>query len=188
MDVHVSECELEHARINENKENENDAVIEAELNGPQSGGTDGQSEQEKATERPFGAMLLMFALIALILAAGCGIQFFTARYTAIKAGYENALASAEAALAAAEEERAEADSESAAHSEQRRKLTEQMLGAARSEIEILRQRDEAAEAAIAEAERTIEELQSAEDFAYYKAIYDEYSEGRAYVEEILSGD
>ena len=44
------------------------------------------------------------------------------------------------------------------------------------------------DAALHEAESRIGELEKVEDFEYYKAIYDEYVEGREYVEELLSGN
>ena len=187
MAVHVSERDLKHAKNKENTESETAAITEEEEE-TKNGAAKKKSKRKAKKGFPFGALLLMFVLVGLILAAGYYARLYAERYAKLKADYENAIVSAEATLAAAEEEYAEADSESAEHSEQRRELSEQMIGAARSELEILRQQDDVVNASIAEAEKKIEELQSVENFDYYKAIYDEYTEGRAYVEEILSGN
>ena len=83
---------------------------------------------------------------------------------------------------------AEADPESAANVEARRQATDEMIAEANAEIEALRQKGEETDAAIKEAEKTIGELQDVEGYEYYRAIYDEYVEGREYVEELLSGN
>ena len=85
-------------------------------------------------------------------------------------------------------EYAEADPESAAHTAERQQLADEMIATAKAELEALREKSAEADAAIDELEARIAELESAEDFDYYKAIYDEYMEGRAFVEDLLSGD
>ena len=100
-----------------------------------------------------------------------------------------------AALKAAESERdaaaavyAEEDPESAGNVAIRKQVTEEMIAEASAEIDALREQSEETDAAIRVAEEKIAELQGVEGYDYYRAIYDEYVEGRAYVEDLLSGD
>ena len=130
----------------------------------------------------------MLLLIAAILAAGYFGMEYMDTYTALKAEFDGALQTAEAERDAAAALYAEADPESAANVEARRQATDEMIAEANAEIEALRQKGEETDAAIREAEKTISELQDVEGYDYYRAIYDEYVEGRAYVEDLLSGD
>ena len=85
-------------------------------------------------------------------------------------------------------EQDEADPDSAANTAERQQVTDEMIAAAYAELEALREQSEETESAIRAAEEKISALQGAENVDYYRAIYDEYNEGRAYVEGLLSGD
>ena len=130
----------------------------------------------------------MFLLIGVVLAAGYfGLEYMEA-YSAAKGEFDSALQAAEAERDAAAALYAEADPESAANVEARRQVTEEMIAEANAEIGALQAQSEETDAAIKEAEKTIDELKDVEGYEYYRAIYDEYVEGRAYVEDLLSGD
>ena len=145
-------------------------------------------KKKKTKGFPVGGLIVMFLLVGIALAAGYFGMQYAARYKAMTADSEARIAAAEAELSAAEAEYAEADPESAAHVAERRQVTDEMIAAAKAELEALREKSAEADAAIDELEARIAELESAEDFDYYKAIYDEYIEGRAYVEDLLSGN
>ena len=145
-------------------------------------------KKTRAKRFPVGGLIAMFMLVGIALAAGYFGMQYAARYEAMKTDSEERIAAAEAELAAAEAEYAEADPESAAHTAERQQLADEMIATAKAELEALREKSAEADAAIDELEARIAELESAEDFDYYKAIYDEYIEGRAYVEDLLSGN
>ena len=89
---------------------------------------------------------------------------------------------------AEEAERAEADPESAANVEKRRRTSEDMIEAAKAEIARIERHNAELDAAVREAGAKIDALEGSEDYDYYRAICDEYMEGRAYVEELLARD
>ena len=137
---------------------------------------------------PVGGLILSLVLIAAILIAGyLGFQYYE-EYSALVNDYETSVQTAESELAAAEAEFAEADPESAAHVAERQQLSAEMIAAAQSEIDELQEKVDQLDDAIRETEDTISEYKSVEGYDYYKAIYDEYVEGRAYIEELLSGN
>ena len=137
---------------------------------------------------PFGGLILMFFLIAVILAAGYfGLQYMDV-FSTLKDEYDGVLKAAEAERDAAAALYAEADPDSAANTAERQCVTEEMISLAEAEMESLREKDGQIDAALSEAEKTISELQGLEGYDYYRAIYDEYVEGRSYVESLLSGD
>ncbi len=137
---------------------------------------------------PVGGLILMFLLMAVIAVAGyLGMQYYD-QYTQTKASFDNALTAAEAELSAAQAEYAVADPESEAHAAERRQLSEEMIAQAEAEAEALRLKGEETDAAIKAAEDKISALADVEGYEYYRAIYDEYVEGRVYVESLLSGD
>ena len=137
---------------------------------------------------PVGGLILMLLLIGVVLAAGYfGMEYMEA-YTSAKEEFESALQAAEAERDAAAALYAEADPESAANIAARQQVTDEMIAEANAEISDLQAQSEETDAAIKEAEKTIDELKDVEGYEYYRAIYDEYVEGRAYVEDLLSGD
>ena len=137
---------------------------------------------------PFGGLIFMFFLIAAILAGAYFGMDYMDRYAQIKGEYESALKAAEAERDAAMALRDEADPDSAPNAALRQQVTDEMILEANAELDALREQKEAAESAIRAEEEKIDALGDIEDFDYYRAIYDEYVEGRAYVEELLSGD
>ena len=148
----------------------------------------GKKKTKKKSGRgfPVGGLILTLFLIAVILAAGYyGLRYMDA-VAALKSEYEGALQAAESERDDAAALRAEADPDSAAHIAERELLTDGMIAEAKAEAEVLREKGEQTDAAIREAEQTISELQNVEGYEYYRAIYDEYVEGRAYVEDLLS--
>ena len=147
-----------------------------------------QSEKKKAKGFPFGGLILMFLLIAVILAAGYFGMEYMDTYAAVKSEFDTALKAAESERDAAAAVYAEEDPESAGNVAIRKQVTEEMIAEANAEIDALREQSEETDAAIRVAEEKIAELQGVEGYDYYRAIYDEYVEGRAYVEDLLSGD
>ena len=145
-------------------------------------------KKEKAKGFPYGGLLVMLLLVGVILASGYFGMQYAARYESLVKSNEERIAAAEAELRAAEAEYTEADPESDAHVAERRQVTEKMIASARAELESFRGKNEETAAAISELENRIAEYESAENFDYYMAIYEQYIEGRAYVEDLLSGD
>lgn len=139
------------------------------------------------TPKP-GVRPVTLALIAAVLVAG----FFCARafgqYHALRSQARSAVREAAETLAAAEAERAEADPESEASAEERRRTSEDMIEAAKAELARIERHNDELDEDIREAEAKIRAFDAAGDSAYYRAIYDEYTEGRAYVEELLAKD
>lgn len=130
----------------------------------------------------------MFFLIAAILAAVYFGMGYMEQYGQIKEEYDRALQAAEAERDAAKALHDEADPDAAPNATLRQQVTDEMISEANAELDALREQNEAAEDAIRAAEEKIAELQDVEDYDYYRAIYDEYVEGRAYVEGLLSGN
>ena len=65
-------------------------------------------------------------------------------------------------------------------------MKEVLLADIREQVAQMESEENELDASIHEAEEKMKELEGVEDFDYYKAIYDEYVEGREYVEELLS--
>lgn len=135
-----------------------------------------------------GVRPVTLALIAAVLVAG----FFFARafgqYHALRSQARDAVREAAETLAAAEAERAAADPESEASAEERRRTSEDMIKEAEAEIARIERHNDELDAAVREAGDKIRAFDAVEDSAYYRAIYDAYTEGRAYVEELLAKD
>ncbi|MBQ3482465.1 MAG: hypothetical protein IJH48_09150 [Oscillospiraceae bacterium] len=179
--------ELEDLREEDLEEELDDEEFDDEDEAPRRSGKK-KAKRKKRRGFPVGGLILMLFLIAVILIAGYyGKQYMDA-VTALRGEYESALQNAEAERDEAAALRAEADPDSAGHIAERELLTDGMIAEAESEAEALRKQGEETDAAIREAEKTISELQDAEGYEYYRAIYDEYVEGRAYVEGLLSGN
>lgn len=137
---------------------------------------------------PVVALILMFVLIGVTLAAGYfGIQYME-QNRELHASYDEAVAEAAAELDAAKQEYFLADPDSSANTEIREELKSVLLADAREKAEKLESEEAELDATLREAEERISEQEKVEDFEYYKAIYDEYVEGREYVEELLSGN
>ncbi len=177
--------ELEELEVEELEEEEPEEEIDEEE-------LEDEDDEARRSRRkkgfPVGGLILMFLLIGVILAAGYFGMEYMEQYTALKADYDGRVAAAEAELQAAQSEYAEADPESEAHAAERQQLTDEMIAAAQAELDGIRAAEDEADSAIETAESRMKELEDVEDFDYYKAIYDEYVEGRAYVEDLLSGD
>ena len=142
----------------------------------------------KSGELTSGVRLVTLALIAAVLVAGVFCARAFGRYHALRSQYRGAVRAASETLAAAEAERADADPGSEASAEERRRTSEDMIGQAEAEIARIERHNGELDEAAREAEAKIGALEEIEDYEYYRAIYDEYVEGRAYVEELLSED
>ena len=194
MAEHLPHTETKNT-VKHKRANETEALGEEELKERPLANEDGENNAprsrkgKKKTKRfPLGGLIFMFFLIAVILAAAYfGLEYMD-RYQALKEEYDSVLQAAEAERSEAGLIYAEADPESEANTAERQKVTEKMIAEAEAELEALRRENEETDAAIREAEETISELQGIEGYDYYRAIYDEYVEGRAYVEDLLSGD
>ena len=135
-----------------------------------------------------GVRPVTLALAAAVLVAGIFCARAFGQYHALRSQARGAVREAAETLAAAEAERAEADPESEASAEERRRTSEDMIEEARAEIARIERHNDELDAAAREAEAKIDALDTIEDYDYYRAIYDEYTEGRAYVEELLAKD
>ncbi|MBR0040298.1 MAG: hypothetical protein IJP64_02855 [Oscillospiraceae bacterium] len=147
-----------------------------------------KKKKAKAGRFPVGGLIVMLLLIGVILTAGYFGMRYSAQYDALQKNSEDRIAAAESALMLAEAQYAEADPESAAHVAERRQVTEEMIAQASAELDELLAESAETDAAISELEKRKAELESVEDFDYYISIYNEYTEGRDYVENLLSGD
>lgn len=146
-----------------------------------------EGSEEKKKVGPFGPILAVL-LLAVILGAGYFALQFRDSLESKRSEYEAALELAGSELAEAQAEYALADPDAAENAAERDELAESMLGEARERAAELEAESAALDESIAEAESRVAELEAAEDFDYYKAVYDAYAEGMAYVEELLSGD
>lgn len=143
---------------------------------------------EKNGERSAGRLVVTLVLAAAVLVSGISCARAVVQYCTMRSQYRSAVRAAGEMLTAAEAERAEADPESAANVEKRRRTSEDMIEAAKAEIARIEQHNAELDAAVREAGAKIDALEGSEDYDYYRAIYDEYVEGRAYVEELLARD
>ena len=145
-------------------------------------------KKKKKKGFPVGALIFMFVLIGIAAAAGYyGMQYYE-QNRALHERYDTALAEASEELNAANDEYFLADPDSPANSDIREEVKSVLLADAQEKAEKLASEEAEIDAALHEAESRIGELEKVEDFDYYKAIYDEYVEGREYVEELLSGN
>lgn len=160
-----------------------------ELDGKKKKSADLKEEKEAKRESfPFGGLILLLTLIAVILFSCYFGLYYMEQRDVLASLYESRIAAAEADLSAAEAEYAEADPDSEAHVVERRQLSEEMIAAAKLELADMQQKAAETDAAVRAAEERVAELESDEDYEYFMSVYEEYLEGRAYVEELLSGD
>ena len=145
-------------------------------------------KKKKKNGFPVGALIFMFVLIGIAVGAGYfGMQYYE-QNRVLHERYDAAVVEASEELNAANEEYFLADPDSPANSDIREELKSVLLADAQEKAEKLANEEAEIDAALHEAESRIGELEKVEDFDYYKAIYDEYVEGREYVEELLSGN
>ena len=155
---------------------------------------DDEDEDEKPHRRkknkrfPVGGLIFMFVLIGIALGAGYFGMTYYEKFHALNEQYNAARDTASAELAAAQDEFALADPDSPANVAVRDELKDVLLADMREQVKQMESEEAELDASIREAEEKMKELEGVEDFDYYKAIYDEYVEGREYVEELLSGN
>lgn len=148
----------------------------------------GKKTGKKGKSFPVGGLLFMFLLIAAILAALYFGMRYMNEYERLKGEYDSSVQAAEAERDAAKALYEEADPDSEVNTAQRRAVTDELIAEANAEIDALREQSEETESAVRAAEEKIAELQDIEDYDYYRAIYEEYLKGGAFVEGLLSGD
>lgn len=155
---------------------------------------DDEDEDEKPHRRkknkrfPVGGLIFMFVLLGIALGAGYFGMTYYEKFHALNEQYNAARDTASAELAAAQDEFALADPDSPANIGVRDELKDVLLADMREQVKQMESEEAELDASIREAEEKMKELEGVEDFDYYKAIYDEYVEGREYVEELLSGN
>ena len=155
---------------------------------------DDEDEDEKPHRRkknkrfPVGGLIFMFVLIGIALGAGYFGMTYYEKFHALNEQYNAARDTASAELAAAQDEFALADPDSPANVAVRDELKDVLLADMREQVKQMESEEAELDSSIREAEEKMKELEGVEDFDYYKAIYDEYVEGREYVEELLSGN
>ena len=128
------------------------------------------------------------ALIAAVIVSGFFCAKVFGQYHALRSQYRGAVREASETLAAAKAERAEADPESETSAALRQQASEAMIEQAKAEIARIERHNDELDEAARQAEAKIGKLDTIKDYDYYRAIYDEYTEGRAYVEELLAED
>ena len=128
--------------------------------------------RKKKRKFPLGGLILLVLLVACILASAYYGKRFYDQNRELTERYQDALKSAEAELEEAKRLLPE--------DEEYNKMIE--------ECEAAQQENKQLEEEILSAEQEIDKLKQAEDFDYFRSIYDEYTEGRTYVEKLLAGD
>ena len=128
----------------------------------------------------------MFLLIGIILGAGYYGMVYYERFHAMNDQFDAARDAASAELVEAQKEYALADPDSPANVAVRDELKDVLLADIREQVAQMESEKNELDASIREREEKLKEIEGVEDFDYYKAIYDEYVEGREYVEELLS--
>ncbi len=131
-------------------------------------------------------LFVILVLTAALLVSGAYCVHLLGQLYSLKAYYRGAVSEAAEAFNAAEEEYAESIPSSEASAERRRQVKEEMIAQAENEIGRLEQHLAELNDEIRDAEAKADALAASEEHTYYRAIYDEYTEGRAYVEELLS--
>ena len=164
--------------------------------GAVTGGADGRRtpvterirEMLRSGELSVGGLLVTLALIAAVIVSGVFCAKAFGQYHALRSQYRGAVREASETLAAAEAERAEADPGSETSAALRQQTSEAMIEEARTEIARIERHNDELDEAARQAEVKIGKLDTIKDYDYYRAIYDEYTEGRAYVEQLLAED
>ena len=155
---------------------------------------DDEDEDEKPHRRkknkrfPVGGLIFMFVLLGIALGVGYFGMTYYEKFHALNEQYNAARDTASAELAAAQDEFSLADPDSPANVAVRDELKDVLLADMREQVKQMESEEAELDSSIREAEEKMKELEGVEDFDYYKAIYDEYVEGREYVEELLSGN
>lgn len=178
-----------------NAESEDDFDDEDDLEGDEDGDDEDEDDDEdemylrkKSKHFPVGGLIFMFVLIGIALGAGYFGMTYYEKFHALNEQYNAARDTASAELAAAQDEFALADPDSPANVAVRDELKDVLLDDMREQVKQMESEEAELDSSIREAEEKMKELEGVEDFDYYKAIYDEYVEGREYVEELLSGN
>ena len=135
-----------------------------------------------------GVRPVTLVLIAAVIVSGFFCAKVFGQYHALRSQYRGAVREASETLAAAEAERAEADPGSETSAALRQQTSEEMIEEAKAEIARIERHNDELDEAARQAEAKIGALDTIKDYDYYRAIYDEYTEGRAYVEELLAED
>ena len=141
--------------------------------GAVTGGADGRRtpvterirEMLRSGELSVGGLLVTLALIAAVIVSGFFCAKAFGQYHALRSQYRGETS---AAL--------------------RQQTSEAMIEEARTEIARIERHNDELDEASRQAEVKIGKLDTIKDYDYYRAIYDEYTEGRAYVEELLAED
>ena len=142
--------------------------------------------KKKSKRFPAFGLIFMFLLIGIILGAGYYGMVYYERFHAMNDQFDAARDAASAELVEAQKEYALADPDSPANVAVRDELKDVLLADIREQVAQMESEKNELDASIREREEKLKEIEGVEDFDYYKAIYDEYVEGREYVEELLS--
>jgi cell division protein FtsB len=142
--------------------------------------------RKKKKYSPVGAIIAMVVLLAVIGASVYGALRFRGQYRELKAEKEVAIALAEEDLAAARAELAALDLSGPEGSQILLDAQEEALEKARGEAVALEAEIDALNEEIARLEAEIALLEQDEDYAYFRAIYEAYREGRDHVEELIA--
>ena len=142
--------------------------------------------KNKSKRFPVFGLIFMFLLIGIILGAGYYGMVYYERFHAMNDQFDAARDAASAELVEAQKEYALADPDSPANVAVRDELKDVLLADIREQVAQMESEKNELDASIREREEKLKEIEGVEDFDYYKAIYDEYVEGREYVEELLS--
>ena len=142
--------------------------------------------KKKSKRFPVFGLIFMFLLIGIILGAGYYGMVYYERFHAMNDQFDAARDAASAELVEAQKEYALADPDSPANVAVRDELKDVLLADIREQVAQMESEKTELDASIREREEKLKEIEGVEDFDYYKAIYDEYVEGREYVEELLS--
>ena len=168
-------------------EEDEDEEDEDEENEDEEDEDDEKPHHKKKSKRfPVFGLIFMFLLIGIILGAGYYGMVYYERFHAMNDQFDAARDAASAELVEAQKEYALADPDSPANVAVRDELKDVLLADIREQVAQMESEKTELDASIREREEKLKEIEGVEDFDYYKAIYDEYVEGREYVEELLS--
>ena len=168
-------------------EEDEDEEDEDEENEDEEDEDDEKPHRKKKSKRfPVFGLIFMFLLIGIILGAGYYGMVYYERFHAMNDQFDAARDAASAELVEAQKEYALADPDSPANVAVRDELKDVLLADIREQVAQMESEKNELDASIREREEKLKEIEGVEDFDYYKAIYDEYVEGREYVEELLS--
>ena len=171
----------------EDDEEDEDEEDEDEENEDEEDEDDEKPHRKKKSKRfPVFGLIFMFLLIGIILGAGYYGMVYYERFHAMNDQFDAARDAASAELVEAQKEYALADPDSPANVAVRDELKDVLLADIREQVAQMESEKNELDASIREREEKLKEIEGVEDFDYYKAIYDEYVEGREYVEELLS--